>query len=314
MTETFYGQWDIYALADDGGNLSLATSQPMVETAVGLDNTTDGGDTSTVSSGDTSNTVDSASQDGSSVDGDSFVGTITAVGGATVYVVTDGFGNYFGVVATGTDLSAGIASQAAPTNTVTWNMACFAAGTMITTPDGERMVETLDAGDLVLTADGAAKPVRWLGRTTQSRLFADPARALPVRIKAGALGENQPVRDLLVSPGHAMLVEGVLVQAGALVNGTSVTIERRGPETFTLYHVETDAHDLLIADGAATESFLVGVEDLRFENWDERPAGLPVAAEMTYPRVKASRQLPQAIRDLLAARAAAIAPDLAAAA
>src|SRR5580692_11645778 len=120
MTETFYGQWDIYALADDGGNLSLATSQPMVETAVGLDNTTDGGDTSTVSSGDTSNTVDSASQDGSSVDGDSFVGTITAVGGATVYVVTDGFGNYFGVVATGTDLSAGIASQAAPTNTVTW--------------------------------------------------------------------------------------------------------------------------------------------------------------------------------------------------
>jgi hypothetical protein len=313
MSETFFGSWDVYQLASTDTNVSLASGATPIDSAVGFDNSTSGADTSTITSapaGD--NSVDS--QGPQAVSGDSFIGTVTGPEGVTVYVVTDGFGDYFGVVPSGTDLSAGIASQTIPTNTVTWNMACFAAGTMIATPDGERMVETLGAGDLVLTADGAAKPVRWLGRTTQSRLFADPARALPVRIKAGALGENQPVRDLLVSPSHAMLVEGVLVQAGALVNGTSVTIEWRGPETFTLYHVETDAHDLLIADGAATESFLVGVEDLRFENWDERPAGLPVAAEMTYPRVKASRQLPQAIRDLLAARAAAIAPDLAAAA
>jgi Hint domain len=314
MPETFYGQWDIYSLNSDGTNLSLGASPGALETSVGVDNSSSGGDTSTINSGTSGNTVDSAAQGGGSIDGDTFVGTITSAGGATVYVVTDGIGDYFGVVASGTNMSAGIASQPIPSNAVTWNMACFAAGTMIATPAGERAVETLAAGDLVLTAAGAAKPVRWLGRTTQTRLFADPARALPVRIAAGALGENLPVRDLLVSPGHAMLIEGVLVHAGALVNGSSITVERHGPESFTLYHVETDAHDLLVADGAVTESFLAGVEDLRFENWAERPAGLPVPAEMSYPRVKAGRQLPRAIRELIAARATAIAPDFAAAA
>jgi hypothetical protein len=305
---TYFGSWDVYSLTSNGTDLSLVTSQTAMATADGLANQI--GDTSSVATG--GYVTDSSA--GGTITGDALVGTITSAGGATVYVVTDGFGTYFGVVAGGTNMSAGIASTPIPTNTVTWNLACFLSGTMIATPDGERLVETLAAGDMVLTADGAAKPVRWLGRTTQARLFADPARALPVRIKAGALGENLPVRDLLVSPGHAVLIDGVLAQAGALVNGTSIVTETNMPETFTLYHVETDSHDLLVADGAATESFLVGVEDMRFDNWAERPATATIPAEMSYPRVKAARQLPRAIRDLLAARAAAIAPDYAAAA
>ena len=307
---TYFGSWDVYLLTLSGSNLSLASSPTASAISDGLYDSANGGDTNTITSGPQSSITDSST----TLTGDSFIGTITSVGGATVYVMTDGLGDYFGVVASGTNLGAGIASTPIPSNTVTWNLNCFLSGTMIATPDGERLVETLAAGDMVLTAGGVAKPVRWLGRTTQSRLFADPARALPVRIKAGALGENLPVRDLLVSHGHAVLIDGVLVQAGALVNGTSIVIEANMPETFTLYHVETDGHDLLIADGAQTESFLAGVDDMRFDNWAERPASATVPAEMNYPRVKAPRQLPRAIRDLIAARAAAIAPDYAAAA
>ena len=307
---TYFGSWDVYLLSSTGTDLSLAASPTAKASLDQLYGSANAGDASTITSGPQSSITDSST----TLTGDSFIGTITSVGGATVYVVTDGFGTYFRVVAHGTDMSAGIASTPIPSNTVTWILNCFLSGTMIATPDGERLVETLAAGDMVLTAGGVAKPVRWLGRTTQSRLFADPARGLPVRIKAGALGENLPVRDLLVSPGHAVLIDGVLVQAGALVNGTSIVTEANMPETFTLYHVETDGHDLLIADGAQTESFLVGVDDMRFDNWAERPAGATVPAEMSYPRVKAPRQLPRAIRDLIAARAAAIAPDYAAAA
>src|SRR4051794_5328758 len=83
---------------------------------------------------------------------------------------------------------------------------CFYPGTCIRTPVGEVAVETLRIGDMVLTAEGRAMPVRWLGRQTVSTLFADPLRVLPIRIAAGALAENLPARDLLVSPDHAILV------------------------------------------------------------------------------------------------------------
>jgi Hint domain len=82
-------------------------------------------------------------------------------------------------------------------------------------------VETLKRGDLVLTSDGRSVPVDWLGIQTVSLMFADKMRVLPIRIRAGALAENGPSRDLLVSPDHALLVDGALIQAGTLVNGTS---------------------------------------------------------------------------------------------
>jgi hypothetical protein len=187
---------------------------------------------------------------------------------------------------------------------------CFAAGTRIGTPGGERAVETLAAGDLALTADGRARPVRWLGQTTQSRIFSDPARAYPIRIKAGALGEDRPIRDLLVSPGHALLINGVLAQAVALLNGSTIAREAPASETFNYYHVELDSHDLLLAEGVAAESFLMGGEHMNVDNSADRPAGLGLAAEMPYPHVKAARQLPQSIASQIAARVTALVPKL----
>src|SRR5206468_1687947 len=121
---------------------------------------------------------------------------------------------------------------------------CFLEGTRIATSDAESArVESLNAGDLVFTADGRRAPVLWIGRQTVSRIFADPLRSFPIRIRAGALGDGAPGRDLLVSPCHALMIDGLLVQAGALVNGRSIVRETNVPETFVYYHLELESHD-----------------------------------------------------------------------
>jgi hypothetical protein len=184
---------------------------------------------------------------------------------------------------------------------------CFMPGTMIRTPGGEVAVETLKRGDLVLTADNRAEPVVWIGRQTVSRLFSDPARVWPIRIQAGALGENVPSRDLLISPDHAILVDGMLVQAGALVNGLSITREGKVPANFTYYHVETGDHSLILAENVPAETFVDNADRLAFDNWDEHQAIYPegkAIVEMPYPRAQSARQLPQATRERLSQRGA----------
>ena len=175
---------------------------------------------------------------------------------------------------------------------------CFCAGTRIATPAGEVRVETLRAGDLVLTATGEAKPVRWLGRSDVSATFADSLRSAPIRIAAGALAENLPMRDLRVSPAHAVFLNGILVQAAALVNGVTIVRERL-IQDFSYYHVELDSHELLISEGLATESFVDNTDRMAFSNWDERATPVTPIAEMPYPRAKSARQLPRALREVL---------------
>ena len=186
---------------------------------------------------------------------------------------------------------------------------CFMAGTMIRTPQGEVAVETLQRGDLVVTIEGAAKPVSWLGKQTVSSRFADPVRSWPVRIVAGALGENVPARDLLVSPDHALLVEGVLVHAGALVNDTSIVRETSVPASFIYYHVELDDHSLILAENVPAETFIDNADRLHFDNWAEHevlyPAGKPIE-ELPFPRATARRQVPVALRHKLDERAQVI--------
>jgi hypothetical protein len=180
-------------------------------------------------------------------------------------------------------------------------------GTRIATPAGEVAVETLEIGDLVLTAEGASRPVSWMGRQTVSRLFADPLRVLPIRIRAGALGDNVPVRDLLISPDHAILIDEVLIQAGALVNGSSIVRETNVPEIMTYYHVELDDHSLILAENTPAETFVDNADRLAFDNWAEHealyPEGKPIV-EMPYPRAKAHRQVPRSMRERLAKRGA----------
>jgi hypothetical protein len=120
-------------------------------------------------------------------------------------------------------------------------------------------VETLAIGDLLLTGDGRVAPVLWIGRQTVATRFADPLRTLPIRVKAGALRDSLPARDLLVSPGHAPFVGTILIHAGALVNGTTITRESDVPEKFTYYHIELEDHALILAEKVPAETFVDNV-------------------------------------------------------
>lgn len=185
-------------------------------------------------------------------------------------------------------------------------LSCFLSGTMIATPDGERAIETLSVGDLVVTVDGRTTPVRFVGRQTVATRFDVAERLRLVRVRAGALGVSIPSRDLTLTADHALAVEGMLVNAGALVNGTTV-IElplSDFPSGYTVYHLETEAHELIVADGAPAETFIDYVTRRTFDNYgdyvalynDER-----IIREMDAPRVSSARHLPSHIQERIGA-------------
>ncbi len=133
---------------------------------------------------------------------------------------------------------------------------CYAGGTRILTQRGEIAVEQLHVGDRVVALlDQGLVAIRWLGhRTLNLRNHPCPDQVRPVRICAGAFSNGLPYRDLRVSPGHALYVDGVLIQAERLVNG--VTILQEDVPTVTYWHVELERHDVLLAEGLPAESYL----------------------------------------------------------
>ncbi|TNE69246.1 MAG: type I secretion protein [Rhodobacteraceae bacterium] len=141
---------------------------------------------------------------------------------------------------------------------------CFASGTRIATPYGARTVEDLRPGDLVITMDNGIQPLRWVGARTVPAM----GRFAPIEITKGALGNEA---DLIVSPQHRMLLQGwrsemlfgaseVFSAAKHLVNGT--TIRARPGGLVSYYHLMFDRHEVIFAEGAATESFHVSDHSL----------------------------------------------------
>ncbi len=134
------------------------------------------------------------------------------------------------------------------------SLACFASGTRIATPGGEVAVEDLCAGMVVSTLDGPCE-IKWVGqRFVDIARHARPALVRPVCIQAGAIADGLPVRDLVVSPDHALFLDGVLVPAKALLNGYSIYQMEVGHVTY--HHVELQAHGAVFANGVAAESYL----------------------------------------------------------
>jgi hypothetical protein len=188
------------------------------------------------------------------------------------------------------------------------SVTCFAPGTGIATPEGERAVERLRPGDLVLTTDGRAVPVKWIGRTTRNKLFTPEDRLRPVRITAGALGPGVPYSDLVLTADHALMLDGLLVNAGALVNSTTITVEPiAGLDcSITYYHVETEAHEAIFANGAAAETFVDYATRASFDNGAQL-AYNPSKSEMGLPRISSARLVPSRLVAKLAGHIASAA-------
>ncbi|MEY8838646.1 Hint domain-containing protein [Cribrihabitans sp. XS_ASV171] len=180
---------------------------------------------------------------------------------------------------------------------------CFGEGTLIATPDGQRRVETLEIGETLLTADGRMSQVKWVGRQTVHPFFAG-ARAQPVQIKAGALGGGLPHSDLTVTADHGMFIDGLVINASALVNGSTIDFVPLAdlPDSFTVYHIETEAHDVILANGSAAETFIDYRGRRTFDNYREyielydTECTIP---ELPYPRVSSQRLVPDVLRQRL---------------
>ena len=146
------------------------------------------------------------------------------------------------------------------TDTTTITQACYCRGTLIQTKTGQRLVEELQIGDEVMTASGRLRPIKWIGRRSYAgRFIVGRKDVLPVCIKAGALDDNAPRRDLWISPNHAMYFDstngGVLVEAKDIVNGVSIMRAER-IENVEYFHIELETHDVIIAEGALSETFI----------------------------------------------------------
>jgi hypothetical protein len=137
---------------------------------------------------------------------------------------------------------------------------CFLRGTRIRTPLGYRKVEELAVGDFVLTRFASARSIRKIGSfgfARDSRDEAWPVEARPVRIARSAIGDNVPSDDLYLTLSHALYLDGVLVPAGDLVNGTTITIDDADDlDLIEYFHIMFDSHDVVDAEGMACESLL----------------------------------------------------------
>ena len=262
-TSDFNGTTTItYTITDGNGGTDSATATvtitPVNDAPVGIL------DTSTINVPGGTTTVDVLPND-SDVDGDDLTVLDATSADGTVVVNSDGtltFDPASGFTGTAT-VTYTISDGEGGTDTATLEVTviCFARGTMITMADGStKAVEDIATGAMVKTMDHGAQELRWIG----SRTVAATGHLAPIMIKEGAMGNDA---DLRVSPQHRMLVEGwkaellfgeeqVLASAKHLVNGDNIYVDEGGEVEY--FHMLFDAHEIVYANGAPSESFHPG--------------------------------------------------------
>ena len=144
---------------------------------------------------------------------------------------------------------------------------CFAGGTFILTPSGNVLVENLSVGDVVTTLDHGAKPIVWISKS--EHVWPGSAVCeLPVHISRNSFGPGRPLRDLVVSPQHKILLTTSKLNAGnrpseALAPAKGLTDMQgirimRGKRSVVYYHIMLASHEILISEGLESESFYPG--------------------------------------------------------
>ncbi len=227
-------------------------------------------------------------------------------GGNTVETITSG-GNSASFIFAGTSYGSGFFNLGPDSGTgveLTTGTPCYCRGTLILTDQGEVPVEALRIGDQLVTRSGDARPIRWIGRRSYAGRFAAGNReVLPVVIRRGALDDFTPKRDLWVSPLHAMFLDGKLIPAQALVNGASI-VQADAVEEVEYFHIELETHDIILAEGAPSETFIDDDSRGMFHNVHEYRALYPeagrVPARYCAPRIEDGEELEAVCQRILA--------------
>lgn len=174
------------------------------------------------------------------------------------------------------------------------SMPCYGRGTLILTAKGRIPVEDLRVGDLVRTADAGLQPVRWVGSRKLSILdILTSPHLIPIRVSKGALGAGLPERDLILSPQHRVIARGkvvermfdadeVLVAAKHLTELPGVNLAR-DMQNVEYFHVMFDDHQIIFADGVASESLYSGAEALNSMNDAARAEIFEIFPELAEP-------------------------------
>jgi hypothetical protein len=170
----------------------------------------------------------------------------------------------------------------------------------------------LAIGDRVMTKSGEARQIKWIGRRSYGGRFTMGRKdILPICIKAGALADSVPKRDLWISPHHAMYLEGVLIEAKDLINGASIVRTDRG-EMVEYFHIELESHDVIVAEGALSESYIDDDSRGMFYNAYEYrwlyPDAVTLLAQYCVPRPSEGYEV-EAARRRIALRAGLRSPD-----
>lgn len=157
---------------------------------------------------------------------------------------------------------------------------CFTPGTAIATPRGEVQVESLQVGDRVITRDNGLQRIEWIGKKRLDHLQLKTLKGLrPIKIRAGALGPNVPDRDMLVSPAHRMLIVSdvaqlhfgqseILVAAKDMCDIDGVSVADVAYVTYI--HFLCSNHEIVLSDGAWSESFQPGDYSMKGLDEDQR--------------------------------------------
>lgn len=190
---------------------------------------------------------------------------------------------------------------------------CFLAGSMIRTPVGEVAVETLQTGDEVITLDWrhgleTVSSVVWAGtaHTNVRPHLSDDQAGWPVRVLKGAISEGVPYKDMLITSEHCLFFDGKFVPVRMLVNGSSIFYDK-SITSYDYFHIETEQHSVLIADGVLAESYIDTGNRRSFQQNSKivslRPANAEVVqTEMGAP-LDVSRDFVEPLFNQLTARA-----------
>src|SRR5437588_2620922 len=151
---------------------------------------------------------------------------------------------------------------------------CFLRGTRVWTPSGETRVEDLRVNELVVTASGEAKPIQWIWSRRFERQCGEKwdQKIVPIRVARSALAPNTPHRDLYLSRSHCLYIDGVLIPALHLINGSTIArVDDISLAEIEYFHIKLDHHSVIYAEGAACETLraitAVNADSVEFEKY-----------------------------------------------